>query len=193
MKNPLAQFKSFWKEANRKKDPTADYLMLATTDSKGNPHVRTVLIKTVDQKGIGFVTNRFGPKTTHFKKHPGVECCVVWPSLVLQVRIGGRVKPMPQKMVDHFWRLRPREAQILYSLGLKQSKKIPSYAYLKNRVAELSKKWLGKKIIPTAPSYVGYIVEPTMIEFLHHNPTRLNLRESFQKKTKGWTKKILAP
>lgn len=193
MKNPLARFKSFWKEANRKKDPTADYLLLATTDPKGNPHVRTVLIKTVNQKGIGFVTNRFGPKVQQFKKHRRVEGCVVWPTFALQVRLGGIIKPMPQKWVDQLWKKRLREAQILYSLGLKQSQEIPSYNYLKREVAKLAKQWRDKKNIPTAPSYVGYIIQPTQIEFLHHNPTRLNLREHFQKTPRGWVEKILAP
>lgn len=193
MKDPLPKFKSSWRHAIRRKDPTADYLMLATADAKGNPHVRTVLIKTVDADGVGFVTNASGCKVSHFKKHRRVECCVVWPSLMLQVRLSGRVMRMPQKTVDRLWKMRPREAQVLYHLGLKQSQPIPSFDFLKKKVGILAKKWSGKKNIPTSPNYVGYILKPTMIEFLHHSPARLNLRESLQKTSRGWTCKVLAP
>lgn len=193
MKNPSAKFRSLWHRAQRKKDQTSDYLMLATADAKGDPHVRTVLIKSVDARGVGFVTNRYGPKVRQFKKHHRVEGCVVWPSLTLQIRLSGKITPMPQAQVDRFWKMRPREAQILYSLGLKQSRPIPSYDYLKKKVAALARRWGDKKIIPPANTYVGYILRPTMIEFLQHNPTRLNLRECFQKTAKGWAKKILAP
>lgn len=193
MKNPLKILARLHQQALRKKDPTADYLLLATADAKGKPHVRTVLIKSIDQNGIGFVTNAKGQKVTHFKKNPRVECCMVWPSLKLQVRIGGPVKPMPQKKIDALWKIRPREAQLLYHLGLQQSQPIPSYAYLKKEVAALGKKWRDKKNLPTAASYIGFIIHPTMIEFLHHNSTRLNLRECFYRTSKGWIKRILAP
>lgn len=193
MKNPLAQFAKFRKQAIRRKDQTSDYLMLATADAKANPHVRTVLIKSADERGIGFVTNRFGRKVEHFKKHRRVEGCVVWPSLTLQIRLSGKITPMPRAQVDRLWKMRPREAQILYHLGLKQSHVIPSYDYLKKKVAALARRWKNKKILPTANTYVGYILRPTMIEFLHHNPTRLNLRECYEKRAKGWKKKILAP
>lgn len=193
MKEPAAKFRSLWHLARRKKDPTSDYLMLATADAKGDPHVRTVLIKSVDPRGVGFVTNRYGPKVRQFKKHHRVEGCVVWPSLTLQVRLSGRVTKMPRAQVDRLWKMRPREAQLLYSLGLKQSQPIPSFSFLKKKVAALARRWRSKKIIPPASTYVGYILRPTMIEFLHHNPTRLNLRECFQKTPRGWRKKILAP
>lgn len=193
MKNPLKILVRLHQQALQKKDPTADYLLLATADAKGHAHVRTVLIKSIDQQGVGFVTNAKGRKVIHFKKNPRVECCMVWPSLKLQVRISGRVQPMPQKKIDALWKIRPREAQLLYHLGLQQSQPIPSYAYLKKEVAALAKQWKDKKILPTAPSYIGFIIHPIMIEFLHHNPTRLNLREFFHKTPRGWKKNILAP
>lgn len=193
MSNPIAQLTKFWKEARRKKDPTADYLLLATVDKAGKPHVRTVLIKICDERGVGFVTNTSGEKVKHFAAQPVVECCMVWPSLTLQIRLQGSIKEMDKKDVKYFWTLRPRLAQILYSLGLKQSGVIPSFDFLKRKVKALDKEWESKKEIPLTPRYTGYIVEPQSIEFLHHSPTRLNQREFFQKTKKGWEKSILAP
>lgn len=193
MKNPVTQLRRFWQQAHRKKDLTADYFLLASVDRQKRPHVRTVLIKTLDRHGIGFVTNKTGPKNEQFQTSSMVEGCMVWPTLTLQVRIAGKVKPMPKKIVKKLWARRPREAKLLYHLGLKQSSPIPSYKFLLESVANLEKKWRNKKQISLAPNYIGYIVEPTIIELLHHNPSRLNKRELYHKTKRGWAKSFLAP
>ncbi|MBI4125550.1 MAG: pyridoxamine 5'-phosphate oxidase family protein [Deltaproteobacteria bacterium] len=193
MKNPVSSLRKLWLSAHGKKDDTADYFLLASVDGRKRPHVRTVLIKTLGPGGIGFVTNRTGPKVWQFKHFKTVEGCIVWPKLTLQVRVAGKIKSMPKKTVQKLWKRRPREAQILYQLGLKQSSPIPSYNYLLEKVGALQKEWKKKRKIPLAPNYVGFVLVPTLIEFLHHNPTRLNKRELFEKKKGGWQKKILAP
>lgn len=193
MTNPITQLTTCWHQAHRQKDPTADYFLLASVDRHKKAHVRTVLIKTLDQKGIGFVTNRTGPKNEQFRLSKMVEGCVVWPVLKLQVRISGKLKRMSKSQVEVLWNKRPREAKLLYHLGLKQSSPIPSYKFLLESVAKLEEKWKSKKQIPLAPNYIGYLLQPTVIEFLHHNPNRLNKRESYKKTLKGWKKVILAP
>lgn len=192
MTNPINEFQKFWNLAHKKKEATADYLSLATVDAKGKPHVRTVLIKAIDKNGVSFVTQALGPKVKQMKLSR-VECCVAWPKLHLQVRLSGKVKPMPKKFLKILWGLRPREAQILYSLGIAQSSPIPSYEFLLNRVTGLAVQWRRKKKIPLSPYYVGFIVEPKTIEFLNHNPSRLNRRELYQKTSRGWRKTFLAP
>lgn len=193
MRDPLKRLQQYWKKARAKKDPTADYFLLGTVDGRGNPHVRTVLIKTLDRDGIGFVTNKTGPKVAHLKKRNKVEGCMVWPSLRLQVRVTGTTKKMPQKILQRLWDVRQREAQILYSLGLRQSSKIPSFEFLKRKVDKLHQKWKEKKEIPWASYYIGLVVVPQTIEFLLHNTTRVNKREFFQKNRKRWRCFILAP
>lgn len=193
MTNPTSQLQNFWLQAHRANDLTADYFLLASVDRQKTPHVRTVLIKSLDQNGIGFVTNKTGPKVEQFKNSQKVEGCLVWPKLSLQIRIAGKIKPMPKAIVQKLWNQRPREAQLLYHLGLKQSSTLPSYEFLLSNVAGLAVDWRNKKEIPLAPNYVGFIVEPHSIEFLHHHPNRLNKRELFQKASKGWSQSILAP
>lgn len=193
MKNPIKRLRSYWHQAQRQKDPTADYFLLASCDRQRRPHVRTVLIKSLDPEGIGFVTNKTGPKNEQFRCSSRVEGCMVWPKLTLQVRVIGKIKPMPKSHVRKLWEKRPREAKLLYHLGLKQSSPIPSYQFLLKSVAVLGKKWCNRRDIPLAKNYIGYVIEPKMIEFLHHNPSRLNKRELYEKSSKGWFKAILAP
>lgn len=193
MKSPIMQLNRAWLQARAKKDPTSDYLLLASVDRQKKPHVRTVLIKTLDRNGIGFVTNRTGPKNEQFKVSSGVEGCIVWPGLHIQVRVAGKLRRLPKALVQKLWNLRPREAQLLYHLGLKQSSPIPSYSFLLQSVARLAQKWVRKKTIPLSPNYIGYFLQPTVVEFLHHHPSRLNKRELFKKGRKSWFKATLAP
>ena len=191
--NPLKQLEKYYRLAQRKKSGVADYLSLASVDGRGHPKLRTVLIKTCDHRGIGFVTNKTGPKVKQFRQHKRVAGMMAWPELTLQVRIEGVMTLMPQKEVRHFWRIRDRGAQILYSLGLKQSEEIPSFEFLKQQVRNLDLKWADLQTIPPAPNYIGFILRPTLIEFLHHSPSRMNKREWFVKTKGRWQKRILAP
>lgn len=191
--SPLKQFSLYWRQALAKEEPNVDYLYLATTDQKKRAHVRTVLIKTVDQKGIGFVTQSLGPKARQMKNGKYVEACINWPKMKMQIRLGGKIAPMPRSILKKLWEKRPRDAQLLYTLGLPQSSPIPSYEYLLRRLGDLAIAWRGKKKIPLSKYYIGFVIEPEMIEFLHHSQARLNLREYFQKTDKGWSKKTLAP
>ncbi|MDO8527515.1 MAG: pyridoxal 5'-phosphate synthase [Deltaproteobacteria bacterium] len=191
--NPIKELKKYWLLALRKKDPVAYNMYLATVDVKGRPHVRTVLIKSIDKSGIGFVTHAHGRKVDQFAHSKIVEVCMAWPTLAVQARVTGKIKPMSKDLVKKLWTLRPRDAQILYSLGIAQSSKIPSFEYLLKKVSALSKKWSDKKNIPYSSNYTGFVVEPQSIEFLHHNPSRLNRRELWTRTAKSWSKTILAP
>lgn len=191
--NPLQQLERCHRQAQRKKSGVADYLSLASVDGRGHPKLRTVLIKTCDRRGVGFVTNRTGPKVQQFRGHKRVAGMMAWPEMSLQIRLEGVVVPMPKKEIQHFWRVRDRDAQILYSLGLQQSSEIPSFEFLKQQVRDLGRKWADLQTIPPAPNYIGFILKPTLIEFLHHAPSRMNKRECFIRTAGRWEKRILAP
>ena len=81
MTDPIQLCQKFWREVRDKKDPTAYYCSLATVDKKNHPHVRTVLIKTLDETGLGFVTNAHGRKIREIAYSPWAEGCLAWPSM----------------------------------------------------------------------------------------------------------------
>ena len=191
--NPINQIIQFWKEAREKKDPVSDCLYLATSDEEGKPHVRTVLIKSLNEEGLGFVTNAFGPKAKQIKKNKWVEGCIHWPSLNLQIRIQGPVKKMSLGQLMTLWKNRSREAQILYTLGVPQSSVVDSFASFMQKFKELQNKLEVKKILPYFPAYVGFIIQPTRIEILHYHPSRLSEREAYEKEGKKWNCSTLAP
>lgn len=168
-------------------------MALATVDLHGRPSVRTVLIKGINDRGIAFVTRAGSPKTKHFEQQPIVELCMNWTTIKLQVRIRGKITPMPEAEVSQLWKLRARDAQILYHLRLAQSQIIPSFQHLLEKVQVGRLRWKGEKAIPPSPLYVGFIVKPESIEFLEHSIARLNKRTRYTRHGSEWQATTLAP
>ena len=54
--DPFIQFES-WFEGAKKAEPIPTAMSLATVNEKGEPAVRTVLLKLFDQQGFVFFTN----------------------------------------------------------------------------------------------------------------------------------------
>lgn len=193
MKNPIQNFLNLWKKAQEKKDPVADAIYLATVDTEGKPYVRTVLLKKLSGDRIGFVSRLGGRKNNHLSHQNDLEFCVNWSTLGLQVRLRCTTAPLNREDRDHLWSLRPRDAQIVYHMGLNQSSEIPSYDWLVNQFESLKEKWRDLKDIVLSKEYIGYELHPYAIEFLSHNITRLNRRDLYEKQGKTWIHKTLAP
>lgn len=190
--DPIRLAGRLWRQA-RRSDPNADVISLATVDGRGNPSVRAILLKAVDARGFHFVTQARGPKAKHLRANAHVELCVNWGSLALQLRLHGRVVSMPAAAIDALWRIRQRDAQILYHLRLPQSAVIPSHAYLLKAMAAGRRRWRGVAQIPRSPWYVGYIIVPEWIEVFHHSASRLNKRDRYVRRGKIWQHRVLAP
>lgn len=193
LKNPLTYIATRWKAAMHTSVPGADYLALATVDTKGAPSVRTVLVKKIDARGVHFVTQAQGNKVQHFAKRKTVEALLQWPGFALQVRLRGRVIPMPTRDIEHWWRVRTRDAQILYHAGLPQSSPIPSFQFLLDHIATETARWENTKRIPRAKSYIGFIIVPEWIELLHHTPNRIYERIRYARTATTWRPQTLAP
>lgn len=192
-KNPIAWCAARWKAAQRTGDPCADLLQLATVADDGGAAVRVVLLKHLSPRGVGFVTNAFGPKVAQWKQQPLVEACCYWPSSGVQVRLRGKIAPMSGYELDALWRARTRDAQLVYHMDLPQSSPIAGPAFLTQRLARTTAEWKTVAQLPRAPSYTGYLLVPTQIELFLHSPIRLNQRIRYKKIAAGWKSQWLAP
>ncbi len=193
MKNPIQEFLKQWQEAREKKDPVADSLSLATADADGCPHVRTVLLKQTPDGRFGFVSRLGGKKHEHIAHRNDIECCTYWPTLGLQVRLRCKTEKMDAASLGYFWNLRPREAQIVYSLDFKQSREIDSFHTLERLFEKAKTQFQKIKAIPLSKFYIGYFLQPYEVEFLHVQRNRLNQRELYVLEDDQWQKKILTP
>ena len=112
--NPLAQFEAWFAEAagarnqsrwrklgialfklwdaicnRRPADTTA--MTLATVGQEGQPSARTVLLKTVDERGFIFYTNYDSRKGRELTENPAAALTFFWSELERQVCVAGTV------------------------------------------------------------------------------------------------------
>jgi len=190
-KDPVNLFLLWLEDAKRAKieEPTA--MALATTDSKGRPSVRMVLLKDVGPRGFVFYTNEESNKGVELRKNKNASLCFYWIQIDRQVRVWGRVEYVSDEEADAYFATRPRLAQI-GAWASQQSRPMKGRFDLEKKVAAFTVKF-GLKKIPRPPYWVGLRVVPERIEFWVEKPFRLHERVLFVKEKSGWKTSRLFP
>src|SRR5574341_1725385 len=107
-KNPVELFLAWLEDAKRAKieEPTA--MALATSDSKGRPSVRMVLLKDAGTNGFVFYTNKESSKGQELQKNKNAALCFYWMPIDRQVRVWGTVEIVSDEEADEYSATRPR-------------------------------------------------------------------------------------
>jgi len=190
-KDPVSLFLLWLEDAKKAKieEPTA--MALATTDSKGRPSVRMVLLKDVGPHGFVFYTNEESNKGIDLQKNKNAALCFYWMQIDRQVRVWGRVEHVSGEEADAYFASRPRLAQI-GAWASQQSRPMKGRFDLEKKVAAFTAKF-GLKKIPRPPYWVGFRVVPERIEFWQEKPFRLHERVLFVKERRDWKASRLFP
>lgn len=189
--DPIALFQEWFAEARAKEkdDPTA--MALATCDEKGNPSVRMVLVKNVDERGFVFYTNLESPKANQLRAHPRAALCFHWALLEKQVRVEGAVESVTDAEADAYFASRPRLSQ-LGAWASRQSQPIAGRFVLEQAVAATALRFpVGA--VPRPSYWSGFRVVPEAIEFWHQRPFRHHDRQRFTKESGVWKQTWLFP
>ena len=188
---PFARFGEWMQRAldARVAEPTA--MALATADAEGRPSVRMVLLKGFDEQGFVFYTNLESRKARELGANPHAALCLFWQPLELQVRIEGAVQPVTDAEADEYYASRARGSRI-GAWASAQSRPLPSYAELMDRVQEYEARFTGDDI-PRPPHWSGFRLVPSRIEFWQGRPSRLHERERFDRGDDGWRVQNLYP
>jgi len=76
------------------------------------PSVRTVLLKSYDNRGFVFFTNYESKKGKDLGENPKAAILFLWKEMERQVRITGRVEKTTQKESELYFRSRPKNSQL---------------------------------------------------------------------------------
>jgi len=212
--NPLTQFESWFREATgeasqsrwRKigvafyklwsaicnhRPPDINAMTLATVDKNGKPSTRTVLLKSVDERGLIFFTNYESRKGKELAENPNAALTFFWPDLERQVCVAGGVTKLPGGESAAYFKSRPRGSQI-GAWASKQSEAVPDRAALEANWRELEKKF--PQDVPLPPNWGGFILKPERIECWQGRPSRLHDRFSYTRQADdSWKLDRLAP
>ena len=115
VQDPLSRFKRLFAQAesvDRAILPEPNAMSLATVGMNGNPSVRIVLMKAVDEDGFLFFTNIDGRKGREVRTRPAAAICFYWPTLEVQVRAEGSVSQASDAESDEYFATRSRDSQI---------------------------------------------------------------------------------
>lgn len=166
-------------------------IALATADVSGQPAVRIVLLRHVDQRGFVFYTNYRSRKARDLESNPRVALCQHWVALEEQIRVEGRVERVSEAESDAYFSGRPRESQI-GAWASDQSAELEDRAALDARFHEFAAQFEGQQV-PRPAFWGGYRIVPQSIEFWYGRPGRLHERIIYTRHEARWDERYLYP
>ncbi len=190
--NPMLQFQEWFQQAAKAEvlEPTA--MSIATVNDLGQPSLRTVLLKVVDERGFIFCTNYESRKGNDLATNSNAAILFFWKELERQVSISGVVQKVSAAESDTYFKARPVGSQ-LGAWASPQSSVIESRETLEKRFQEAEQKYSGQPI-PLPPNWGGYVLAPETVEFWQGRVNRLHDRFRYTKQADGgWVIDRLSP
>jgi pyridoxamine 5'-phosphate oxidase len=159
-------------EANEINDPNA--MCVATVDASGLPNARMVLLKSFDDSGFVFFTNKESAKGRELAEQAKAAGVLHWKSLRRQFRFRGIVEHVSEAEADAYFASRPRDSRI-GAWASQQSRPMEGRFALEKAVAAHVAKF-GVREVRRPPYWGGYRIRPVEIEFWTDKPFRLHER-----------------
>jgi pyridoxamine 5'-phosphate oxidase len=159
--DPFTQFRRWYDEAEGEAIPLVNAMALATADAQGRPTVRHVLLRSFDDRGFVFFTNRDSRKGRQLAENPHAAITLLWKELDRQVTASGSVEATSQEESAAYFATRPHEARI-GAWASRQSRELGSRAELERRFEELAERYPGADV-PLPSFWGGYRVVPEAV------------------------------
>lgn len=193
-RDPIARFTALFEQAKalpRELLPEPTAFALGTVGDTGQPSVRIVLLKHVDDRGFVFYTNFESRKGRELLASRRAALCFHWQHLEMQVRVEGVARAVSDAEADAYFASRARGSQIGAWASL-QSSAMASPGDLDQRVRETERRFEGQSV-PRPPHWSGFRVVPERIEFWRNMPSRLHVRHLYTRDNGGWRIEQLYP
>lgn len=158
--------------------PESLAMAFATVDPDGCPNVRTVLVRFLDERGPGFVTDTTSTKAMELQGNPQVAGSVGWPSLFRAVRFRGVAEQLEPGPLAAYFTARPWGSRIS-ALASRQSAVTGTRADLDalfERYAARYPDTGSPDDVPVPQSWGGYRIRSWQVEFWAGRHSRLHDR-----------------
>ncbi len=189
--SPFVQFRKWMDEAVAMDLVDANAMSVATVGSSGEPSIRTVLLKSFDERGFVFYTNLESTKAKQISENPNVALLFYWREFERQVKIRGRATKLTATEVAKYFLSRPRESRIA-AWASPQSRIIDARQMLEQKFDEMKRKF-SEGEVPVPSFWGGFCVAPRTIEFWQGGSHRLHDRFQYSDEVSGWRIDQLAP
>lgn len=158
--------------------PEPEAISVATADTDGQPHVRTVLMRYLAPDGPGFYTNFGSRKGLDLTANPRIAAALTWPPMYRAIRFTGTAQRLPEPVVSGYFRSRPYGSRI-GAWASHQSQPAATRAELEAAVASYEEKWPdtgSPEDVPLPDFWGGYVVRCDEVEFWAGRSSRLHDR-----------------
>lgn len=194
---PWENFLKWVEEAKANAPENYGAVCASSANDKGEVNSRMLLYKglatTNGKNTIPLYTNLGSQKAKEWLKNPSVSLVFWWPSIGKQVRLRGKVLPMPSELAQKYFKSRPIESQVA-SYTSKQSTPLASRQEMLKAYEENLKQF-GKDGPPfEEQSWGGFLADIETFEFFLYQPNRLNDRFLYKKEMNNeWSIQRLWP
>ena len=188
--DPIALFGAWLAQASATEANDPNAMALATAAANGQPSVRMVLMKHVDELGFTFYTNVESQKGHELTENPRAALCFHWKSVRRQVRVEGTVEELTAQDADEYFHSRSRKSQI-GAVASQQSRPLGNRAELETKAKALAEEF--PETVPRPDYWRGFRVVPQRIEFWQDGADRLHDRIVFSREGDAWSKTRLYP
>ncbi len=189
--DPLALFGTWLTEAQEREGPWGSAFSLATTSASGRPSVRTVMLRGFDQDGLVFFTDEGSRKARELTENPWAATSFAWPQRKRQVQLEGPVSRLADDEAEVLFADRPAERRLAL-WAWRQDAAVADRAELERRLAERRQDLAGAPI-GRPPYWLGFRLNPDVIEFWEERPEGLHERLRYQLMDATWFRQRLAP
>jgi pyridoxamine 5'-phosphate oxidase len=190
-RDPIRQFQRWFDAAAAAGQPEPEAMALATATPDGEPSVRFVLLRGVDERGFVFYTNGRSRKGRDLAGNPRAALVFRWSTVERQVRVTGAVAPVEAAESDAYFRSRHRGAQ-LGAWASNQSELLDGRAVLESHFEEVAARFDGRDV-PRPPWWGGFRVRPAEVEFWQGRANRLHDRLAYRLTDGRWQIQRLSP
>jgi pyridoxamine 5'-phosphate oxidase len=189
--DPMLQFTRWFEQALEAQVNEPNAMNVATTDARGRPSSRIVLVKQFDERGFTWYTNYDSRKAQELRANPYAALLFFWNELERQVRIEGRVEPTSAEESDKYFHSRPLKSR-LSAIASQQSAPIDNRAALERNYEAVA---ATAGDAPARPSnWGGLRLVPERIEFWQGRRSRFHDRIVYERQEDGsWARQRLQP
>jgi pyridoxamine 5'-phosphate oxidase len=190
-KDPFRQFSTWFDQATKSGILEPNAMSHASVSPDGQPSIRIVLLKGVDEKGFIFFTNYESRKGKDMVSNPKSSLLFFWGELERQIRIEGVIEKIDKLQSKAYFDSRPEGSRI-GAWSSNQSEVVISRDFLEKRYEENMAAFAGKEI-PMPDYWGGYRLVPNMIEFWQGRGSRMHDRIRYRLLDGSWVVDRLSP
>ncbi|MBA8826015.1 pyridoxamine 5'-phosphate oxidase [Saccharopolyspora lacisalsi] len=164
-------------------------MVLATTDPRGRPSTRVVLVKEIDDRGVVFGTDHGSRKGRELAAVAWAAGTLYWRETLQQISVAGPVEWLSDHESDALFAERSVPAQAA-AIAARQSQPLRDRTELRGEAERLA---AGDSPLPRPADWGGIRLVPERVEFWHGSTDRLHRRLHYEWIEGAWTSRRLQP